>query len=279
MKSTLKNFIPMEQIEIPAGMLTTAPTAEEREQEARELQEATDSLLRAHIELVPVEAAESDSVVTLSLQSRLPRYTRESVTVTLGLGLYSAELEASVPGKKVGEEFETTVEGERVRVLVLSAMSRVIPEDPGAVRLDAEADGAADFDAWVKLQHSKACDQRAQDRMRALLQHITLRMTELCEPQFDKEEYDARFQLNLSHIIKQYCDIFGISEDGIGEQTRNTCIEQASGATQWEMGDALFGIAMGLEPSGEGDEIDRYAAAFRVALQEYCKSILKEDRL
>ena len=278
MKSTLKQFVPMEQIKIPADMLTTAPTAEEHEQEAKALQETTNSLLRAHIELVPVDTAEEGSVVTLSLQSKLPRYNRESVNVTLGLGLYSAELEAAVPGKAVGEEFETTVEGERVTGRVLSAQNRVVPQDPRAIELDLEADGATDYDAWVELQNRKASDQRSQSRVRALLQHITLKMTELCEPQFDEAEFDARLQLNLSYFIRQYCDIFGVPEDKIDEQTRNMCTEQASGSTQWEMGDALFGIAMGLEPSGEGDEIRQYAAAFRVALQEYCKSILKEER-
>lgn len=279
MKSTLKQFIPMDKIEIPAQMLTTAPTDEEREKEAKALEEATQSLLRAHTELVPVDAAEEDSIVTLSLKSVLPRYNRESVPVTLGLGLLSAELEAAVPGKAVGECFETTVEGESVKVCVLSAKKRVVPADPKAIELDWEADGAADFEAWVELQNKKAHDLRVQDRERKLLQHITLKMNELCEPQFDEEEFGARMRQDLSLFLNQYCEIFGVTEDKIDEDIRKMCEEQARGSTQWEMGDAVFGIAMGLEPMGEGDEIRRYAMAFRTALQEYCRSILKEERV
>ena len=278
MKSTLKRFIPMEKIEIPAEMLTTAPTAAEREQEDKTLQEAIESLLRGHIELVPVDQAEEGSVVTLSLQSRLPRYHRESVNVTLGLGLYSAELEAAIPGKPVGGTFETTVEGETVTGRVLSARNRVVPKNPRSIELDREADGAADYDAWVELQNRKAYDQRVQDRVKSLLQHITLKMNELCEPQFDEEEFEARNQVSLDGIIKQYCEIFGVSENEIDPDIINMQTEQVRGSTQWEMGDALFGIAMGLEPYGEGDEIRQYAMAFRIALQDYCKSILKEEQ-
>lgn len=278
MKSTLKQFVPMEQIEFPAEMLTTAPTAEEREQEAAALREATEALLRGHMELVPVETAEEGSVVTLSLQSKLPRYNRESVPVTLGLGLYSTELEAAIPGRKVGNTFEITVEGERVTVCLLSARNRALPTDPSAIAFDQETDGAADYGAWVALQHQKDHDQRAKERVRSLLQHITLKMNELCEPQLDEDELADRNKVNLDGFVKQYCDIFGVSPDKLDESVLNMYSEQVRSSTQWEMGDALFAIAMGLEPSGEGDEIQQYAIAFRLALQEYCKSILKEEQ-
>ncbi len=279
MKSTLKQFIPMEQIEIPAEMRTTAPTAEERAQEATALKEAADTLLRGHVRLVPLEAAERGSVVTLSLQSKLPRYNRESVPVTLGLGLYSSELEAAIPGKAVGETFEVKVEGEPVIVRLLSAENRVLPTDPREIAFDPEADGASDYDAWVALQRNQAHDQRAKERVRTLCQHITLKMGELCQPRFEEEEFSLRRQSNLDSYIQQYCDIFGTSREQLDDSIRNMCGEQAEGVTQWEMGDALFGIAMGLEPSGEGDEIDQYATAFRIALQDYCKSIIKEEQV
>lgn len=278
MKSKLKRFVPLEQIEIPPEMVTTAPTAEEREQEETALREAAQALLRSHIELVPVETAEEGSVVTLSLQSGLERYNRESVPVTLGLGLYSTELEAAIPGRGVGETFETTVEGEPVTVRLLCAQNRVLPTDFNAITFDLKADGAADYDAWVALQRQKDHDQRVQARERSLLQHITLKMNELCEPQLDEEEFAQRNKVNLDGFVRQYCDIFGVSPDKLDGDILDMYREQVQSSTRWEMGDALFAIAMGLEPAGEGDEIQRYAIAFRLALQEYCRSIRKEEQ-
>lgn len=72
--------------------------------------------------------AEIGDTASLKTESAVPKFNKECVTVTLGRGLYSKELEQLLIGKAVGESVETEINGEKVTAIVLELKRKQAPE-------------------------------------------------------------------------------------------------------------------------------------------------------
>lgn len=72
--------------------------------------------------------AEIGDTAVLKTESTLQKFNKERVTVTLGRGLYSKELEPLLIGKTVGETVVTEINGEKVKATVLELKRKQEPE-------------------------------------------------------------------------------------------------------------------------------------------------------
>lgn len=100
------------------------PFQPDREQ----LAESLLSVRKEHALHVPVETVEQGDLVTLRCRSEKPKFQKDSVTVSVGKGLYSKALEEQLPGLAAGEARELTVDGVPVSVQVLKIQRTVLPE-------------------------------------------------------------------------------------------------------------------------------------------------------
>lgn len=274
MKSKLTRYVPMESIPVPAEMYSLEPTDEERNEEQKTLQQETACLLQSHMALVTAQTVENGSVVYLNLASAAPRFNREKVPVTVGLGLFSQVLEAGLLGKKAGETFEVLVNEDSVKGTILSVQNRLVPSDPATLTYSSDLDGADSYEAWLAVQKRKALDQRRGRRLRSLYQYVTMQMNERCQPQFDPEELESMVEEAFQNFLQQFGQILG-SVDELDPQMKASYLEQVKGSTEWELADALFGQAMGASPCPDGeDEILHYSQVFREALHHYCEGLL-----
>ena len=101
------------------------PTDEELKELARK------SIVREQLVLLPLPEsikAELGDTAVLKTESNLPKFNKERVTVTLGRGLYSKELEPLLIGKAVGDTVETELNGEKVKATVLELKRKQTPE-------------------------------------------------------------------------------------------------------------------------------------------------------
>ncbi len=92
---------------------------------------ARKAIIRDQIVLTPLpdgEPAQEGDTAILKTESALPRFNKERVTVTLGRGLYSRELEQSLIGKAVGESVTMEIQGEQVRAALLELKRKQAPE-------------------------------------------------------------------------------------------------------------------------------------------------------
>ena len=76
---------------------------------------------------VNADDAAEDDMVTLSCESENPKFQKKSITLRLGLGLYSKELEEKICGMKVGEGRKIIIGEDEVSVTVLSSERQIIP--------------------------------------------------------------------------------------------------------------------------------------------------------
>ena len=92
------------------------------------LAESLLSLRRKHAQYLPADRVEPGDIVTLRCRSEKPKFQKDAVTVNVGKGLYSRELEAQLPGLTAGEEKTLTAEGAEVTVQALKLQRTVLPE-------------------------------------------------------------------------------------------------------------------------------------------------------
>lgn len=94
---------------------------------------ARKGLLKDHMVLVPLNPGEKSQIgdtLTLKTKSRLPKYNKEKVTVSIGRGLYNKELEEMAAGRTAGESYQLDIQGEPVSVTVLEIKRKQMPELP-----------------------------------------------------------------------------------------------------------------------------------------------------
>lgn len=86
------------------------------------------NFLKALAKKEEVSEVAMQDMVTLSCSSDNPKFQKDHLTVRIGLGLYSKELETKLIGMTLGEEKTLTVGGDAVRVSVERIVREIIPE-------------------------------------------------------------------------------------------------------------------------------------------------------
>ena len=92
---------------------------------------ARKAIVREQIVLLPLpaeEKARAGDTAVLKTESTLPKFNKDRVTVTLGRGLYSKELENSLIGKAAGETVSTVIQEQPVKAQILELKRKQAPE-------------------------------------------------------------------------------------------------------------------------------------------------------
>ncbi len=100
--------------------------------------------------LEPVEIVETGDVATLNLSSDLKKFDRESLKLNVGAGLFSKALEATLPGRSVGDSYAAEVDGHAVQVTVAECRRAVVPEFSDALAAAQEIPGVTDMETYRK---------------------------------------------------------------------------------------------------------------------------------
>ncbi len=161
MKSHATFLADFRQAEFPKVIDLTCPEAH--------MQKELRNLTRSKKWTETPETIENGDVVTLALASGLPRFNRPMIPVTVGDGLYDAELEAQLLGHGVGDTFTATVQGQDVAVTVKQAVRTVFPE-PTDEMVAAYAAGrkgmedirtVSDLRKWIVSEYQSHCRRNA----------------------------------------------------------------------------------------------------------------------
>ena len=116
---------------------------------------------------VMAQDAAEDDMATISCESENPKFQKKSITLRLGLGLYSKELEEKICGMKVGESKKITAEGDAVTVTLLSSEREIIPpltDDLALKCADPDIKTAEDIKEYCRFkQYEDIVDERFDD--------------------------------------------------------------------------------------------------------------------
>ncbi|MBR4331901.1 MAG: hypothetical protein IKP72_04430 [Clostridia bacterium] len=124
---------------------------------------ARKAIVREQIVLLPLpaeEKARAGDTAVLKTESTLPKFNKDRVTVTLGRGLYSKELENSLIGKAAGETVSTVIQEQPVMAQILELKRKQIPgpTDEMVQALQAKdfqgrlITNVADYEAFIRTE-------------------------------------------------------------------------------------------------------------------------------
>lgn len=143
---------------------------------------------------------QKNDMATISCNSALPRFNKNSVTIRIGMGLFSRELEDQITGWKVGQSGTVTVKEQEVSVTVESAKREVLPEitDELALRCgDPNIKTAEDIFAYCK---GKQFDEVLEEPLDEAFTYLSRIVFEECEFDIDEEELTAARERMVSEF-------------------------------------------------------------------------------
>lgn len=172
--------------------LTIIPTEKDIESEM------VKALVKAHITFEPVgnNPIETGDTVKLCTKSDIPKFNKPEVTVTVGRGLYSKDIETAVIGKKAGDEFAVEINGQAVAVSVISAKRKVLPKPTDEMVAEQEIEGVTTIEQFRKVFAEQYEDSVYGPVVGGILQKL-VEQAELPEP-YDEDidilgKLEARF--------------------------------------------------------------------------------------
>ncbi len=159
----------------------------------------------------PVEKVEKQDVVMLALESELAKFNKPTVPVTVGGGLFDAELEEQLIGHSVGESFTAKVQDKPVAVTIKKANRTIYPEptDEMAAAYAAEHEelaGIKTVEAYREHVIQEYYKEGRRDAVYGTMEEIMNYVLTHSDWEFDEEELDALVQEYKAQVQEELAE-------------------------------------------------------------------------
>lgn len=148
---------------------------------------------RKFAEKIQAEDVSADDLATIRCQSEIPKFQKESITVRIGLGLYSAELEKAVIGMKTGETRQVFAGGAQVTVTVLSCVRELIPPLTEELAQNCGIPEIKSVEDALEYCRFKQYDELLDEVFDDAFSCFSSELLGSCEFDFDEAEKEAAF--------------------------------------------------------------------------------------
>lgn len=162
------------------------------------------------------EVADQDNV-TLSCCGASSRFNKQHVTVRVGIGLFSKDLEQQMIGMSVGETKKFIVKEEEVTVTVEKISRQLLPELTDELVKQAGIEGVEtveDAQFWCK---GHQFDEELENQADEVFAYVAGKVMEDSQFELDAEELEASYQ-SVSKILKGCSALEGKSIDELTEE-------------------------------------------------------------
>ena len=221
----------------------------------------------------------AQDMVTLRCVSENKRFNKDHITIRVGLGLFSRELENQLLGWKKGQRGTVTVKEQPVEVTVESIRRETLPEVDDALAARCGISGihtAEDIHAYCK---GKQLEEALEEPADEAFTHLMREVCAASEFALDPEE-TAISRERMAEEMK-HNSIFSLPEDTFLEQfgcSKEDMMEQMRNSGEAVLKSALLGQAM-LERAGKlatSDDYEAYLARFLAAGDKTLEQLRKE---
>ncbi len=214
-----------------------------------------------------LDVADQD-MVTLSCSSENGKFQKEHITVRVGLGLYSRELESQLTGLSVGETKSLRVGKDLVEVTIEKSVREVIPELTDELAAKSGVPGiqtAEDARTWCRFkQYDEALEEAGDEAFAYLAGEVIKHST------FQLDEGELAVSVGIISKIMNLDSLESLKE----EYEENNTPEQGLHISVEEIGkDTLMSAAYGqsmMQLTEEDYEayLEKCATAQRVSVEE-----------
>ena len=147
---------------------------------------------------VPV-VAEGDTVC-LSLSSDVPKFDRSGLYLCVGAKLFDAALEATLPGKRVGEDYTAQIGDAQVTVHIEKCLHTVVPEPSDELIAGQAIPGVATLEQYRSYTAKKYMDMYRDGYLEYLADMCMEQWFDASEWELDEAELEAFYR----HFKRRY---------------------------------------------------------------------------
>ena len=180
------------------------------------LDEALLCVRKKHARLVEAEVIENGDIVTLRCASDMPRFSKDEVTVRIGAGLFSKELEDALIGMSTGESAEKYAKNARVDVTALKIMRSVLPEltDEFVNASIETVHTVRELTDWfINEQREAYITELAEQAADAAADEAIIKSEFLMDEYENQQVRSANIRL-----LREHCDFNGIDLDSVSDE-------------------------------------------------------------
>ena len=120
---------------------------------------------RAFAQKIKVEDLQNEDMATLCMVSQNPKFNKEKITLRIGLGLYSKELETKLVGLKVNETATIYVDHDKILVTPLESIREMIPEANDELAARCQIEGIQTKDDIITACRYKQYDDILEEAL------------------------------------------------------------------------------------------------------------------
>jgi len=184
-------------------------------------------LSRGSKKFVPADIVETGDTVELKLESKLPKFNKESLKLSAGLGLFDKELEEALVGKNVGETFDFEKDGTPVKVTVKEITRTVFPEpDDEMAKAYCEThigfEGIDTLDGYIKFvtdeYYQNARDDAFYEKIEEVLDYVLTHS----DFEFDEGEVKTLADESIAMVNEELESIGKTLDTATDEDIENT---------------------------------------------------------
>lgn len=164
------------------------------------IEEELQRIQKKHRQLVEVEDVRNGDSVTLNLTSEEKKYNRENLTISIGLGLFSKELEEQLVGRRSQEAVDLNVQGHEVHVQMVSIVRSVIPPWTDAMAAEERIDGVSTLEELKAHIKEQMRDNLIASNMHYLINNVNRQMAEKGKYNLIQEDLDLLIDMELERV-------------------------------------------------------------------------------
>ncbi|WP_339224222.1 hypothetical protein [Paenibacillus sp. FSL W7-1332] len=164
------------------------------------IEEELQRIQKKHRQLVEVEDVRNGDSVTLNLTSEEKKYNRENLTISIGLGLFSKELEEQLIGSRSQEAVDLHVQGHKVHVQIVSIVRSVIPPWTDVMAAEERIDGVSTLEELKAHLKEQMRDNIVAANMFYLIKSVNRQMADKGKYNLIQEDLDLLIDMELERV-------------------------------------------------------------------------------
>ncbi|MBL4938062.1 hypothetical protein JK636_20325 [Clostridium sp. YIM B02515] len=160
-----------------------------------------------------VEEVKKGDIVVCSLKSINPKFNKENVSISAGLGLFKREIEMALIGMKKGESKTIDTDNESVSIDVINAKRSVMPELTDEMAQKEGIDNVTNVKSLMeyleqryKDEKNKAIDEKSYPLIENVIKQV------VAKSKFDINEEDIQYLSELEiNKARVFCELEGLT--------------------------------------------------------------------
>ena len=148
-------------------------------------------------------AIEKGDIVAVKIVSPDPFLASECERFSVGKNFFSADIEAALIGKKMGDTFDVTTDGAQAEITVLWVKRRVVPRFTDAMAAKMCIEDVSTVQEYTDYVTQELVAEDKEKKQNAIWNMVSKKIIQESEFEVDEKEVDAQYKKDIAYLQKE----------------------------------------------------------------------------